>query len=169
MLLQRLGLNTSRESRRDFDVARGCQRHAAIDRSKIRAKSRLAHSLGAQTKSTHNRLPLYRSRAVTGTRRCPARTRRRARIIPIAPSRRHSLDLERVLRSPPSFPFPPPINNFIRRSYIARKREVAINYRAAAAAAAARRSRNREVGPDLDALRRVIREPESRRRRRRRY
>lgn len=34
----------------------------------------------------------------------------------------------RVLRSPPSFPFPPPINNFIRRS---REREAVINYRAA--------------------------------------
>lgn len=121
------------------------------------ARNRVWHTLGLVRKQSQCTIAFHYidlRTAVTGTRRlCPRRDRAllsRQLVLarpPCSFSRVYpgSISRERVLRSPPSFPFPPPINNFIRRS---RERAAVVNYRAAR-----RRSQSREAArPDLDVL-----------------
>lgn len=121
--LERLGLNTSLAPREPrfrrgtwLSAARGDRSHE--NSREIALSTRSVRKQSQRTIAFH-----YIDRAlVTGTRQCPREDEERAYYRDSSSSRRLSADLERVLRSPPSFPFPPPINNFIRRSPKARKR-----------------------------------------------
>lgn len=100
------------------------------------ARNRVWHTLGSVRKQSQCTIAFHYidlRAAVTGTRRrCPRRGRAYYRDSSSSPDPpvfpRVSRPISRVLRSPPSFPFPTPINNFIRRS---RERAAVVNYRAA--------------------------------------
>lgn len=125
------------------------------------ARNRVWHTLGSVRKQSQCTIAFHYidlRAAVTGTRRrCPRKGRAYYRDSSSSPDPpvfpRVSRPISRVLRSPPSFSFPTPINNFIRRS---RERATVVNYRAA------RRSRSREAARSRRSAR-IVGEPESRR------